>query len=445
MQAAYHAPANAPDARRRPSAKTGVRQASLPFFESCETLPDKVEDAPVAGSRRPGKGTMNFGAALDVAIGLIFVYLLVSLFVTALNEYVSSFLNKRSEYLLQRVQSLLGGDGSEKKTGEWSAEMCSVWNHPLISALKSHQTTEDHCTKRGALLKNAPSYIPGKTFAVALTETLKPADQAHLTFTQLKAAVSGIQNNDALKGALLPMIDDAEGKVDAFQQNVAVWFDRAMDRTSGAYKRWIHKLTFWAGFAVAVAFNVNSLQLIDNLWRDPVARAGLVAQASQSAQAGGPQDLRAAPAAPSPAAPPAAATEDPTAPAPTAADGGTPDGAVAGDANPAECACDTDEKIVDISQNLPLPIGWSQDAICGLVHEPLKALPPSKRPASTCQTPYRDGWSMSLKIFLTLLGLAITGLAVSLGSPFWFGILQSVTNIRATGVKPDRADGAVQK
>ncbi len=57
---------------------------------------------------------------------------------------------------------------------------------PLISALKSHQTTEDHCTKRGALLKNAPSYIPGKTFAVALTETLKPSETAHLSFTQLK-------------------------------------------------------------------------------------------------------------------------------------------------------------------------------------------------------------------------------------------------------------------
>ena len=363
---------------------------------------------------------MNFGAALDVAVGLIFVYLLVSLFVTALNEYVSSFLNKRSEYLLSRVQSLLGGDGSEKKTGEWSAEMCSVWNHPLISALKSHSTTEDHCTKRGALLKNAPSYIPGKTFAVALSESLKPSDSAHLSFTQLKAAVSGIQNNDALKNALLPMLDNAEGKVEAFQQNVTTWFDGAMDRTSGAYKRWIHRLTFWAGFAVALAFNVNSLQLIDNLWRDPVARAGLVAQASVTAQTpGGVKGLSASGGAAS--SPPAEAEAE------------------------AECDCDGDEKPVDISQNLPMPIGWSREAFCGLVHVPLNAVPPSKRPGSACETPLRGGGSAALKIFLTLLGLAITGLAVSLGSPFWFGILQSVTNIRATGVKPDRADGTVQR
>ncbi|WP_165185025.1 hypothetical protein [Caulobacter soli] len=372
---------------------------------------------------------MNFGAALDVAIGLIFVYLLVSLFVTAMNEYVSSFLNKRSEYLLQRVQSLLGGDGTEKKTGEWSPEMCAVWNHPLISALKSHNTAEDHCTQRGALLKNAPSYIPGKTFALALTETLKPSETAHLSFTQLKTAVAGIENNERLKNALLPMLDDAEGKLDVFQTNVATWFDRAMDRTSGAYKRWIQRLTFWAGFAVALAFNVNSIQLIDNLWRDPVARAGLVAQASQSAQSA--EDAR-------------GLQTRLTAPAPTAATDETAAPSDTGDAAP-ECACDGEEKGAALAQELPLPIGWSQESLCALVHQPLKSLPPSKRPTSTCAAPYRSGWSATVKIFLTLLGLAITGLAVSLGSPFWFGTLQSVTNIRATGVKPDRSDGTAQR
>jgi hypothetical protein len=375
---------------------------------------------------------MNFGAALDVAIGLIFVYLLVSLFVTALNEYISSFLNKRSEFLLQRVQSLLGGDGSEARSGAWSPEMCAVWNHPLINALKSHNLAEDHGTRRGALLKNAPSYIPGKTFAVALTETLKPSEAAHLSFAQLKAAVAGIENNAPLKAALLPMLDDAEGKLDVFQQNVATWFDRAMDRTSGTYKRWVHRLTFWAGFTVAVAFNVNSLQVIDNLWRDPVARAGLVAQASRSAAgANDARDVEARLVLP--------------APSPSAATAGDDAASSPDEAATSECACDGGQNAADLAQDLPLPIGWSQDGLCALVHEPLSSLPPSKRPASACKTPYRDGWSATVKIFLTLLGLAITGLAVSLGSPFWFGILQSVTNIRATGIKPDRADGTAQR
>jgi hypothetical protein len=212
-----------------------------------------------------------------------------------------------------------------------------------------------------------------------------------------------------------------------------------MDRTSGTYKRWIHRLTFWAGFAVAIAFNVNSLQLIDNLWRDPVARAGLVAQASQSAQSA--DDVRGVQArlsAPAPA--PSAAEGEAAAP-----DGeGIPPDAEGAEAPAPECACDG-QNAADLAQDLPMPIGWSQEGLCALVHEPLSSLPPSKRPSSVCAAPYRSGWSATVKMFLTLLGLAITGLAVSLGAPFWFGILQSVTNIRSTGVKPDRSDGTAQR
>jgi hypothetical protein len=245
------------------------------------------------------------------------------------------------------------------------------------------------------------------------------------------------------------MLDEAEGKVEAFQTNVATWFDGAMDRTSGAYKRWIHRLTFWAGFVVAIAFNVNSLQLIDNLWRDPLARAGLVAQAQRTTQdTETPQAFQEKLAAQQAQGASAATPETP----PGATDEGEADAPTTGsapDATP-ECACDTDDA-TDIGQKLALPIGWTHEAICDLYTDPRAKPAPRQlqlRPqdwSKSCKALKRDGFGVTLKIFLSLLGLAITGLAVSLGSPFWFGTLQSVTNIRATGIKPDRTDGTAQK
>jgi hypothetical protein len=38
----------------------------------------------------------------------------------------------------------------------------------------------------------------------------------------------------------------------------------------------------------------------------------------------------------------------------------------------------------------------------------------------------------------------MTGLAVSLGAPFWFDMLKKVLSVRAAGPKPDRADGTKQ-
>jgi hypothetical protein len=45
----------------------------------------------------------------------------------------------------------------------------------------------------------------------------------------------------------------------------------------------------------------------------------------------------------------------------------------------------------------------------------------------------KDVWGWALKV----VGLALTALAVSLGAPFWFDLLQSLVNTRATGPKPD--------
>jgi hypothetical protein len=39
-----------------------------------------------------------------------------------------------------------------------------------------------------------------------------------------------------------------------------------------------------------------------------------------------------------------------------------------------------------------------------------------------------------------LVGLLMTGLALSLGAPFWFDVLTRFVNVRGSGIKPDRAD-----
>jgi hypothetical protein len=78
------------------------------------------------------------------------------------------------------------------------------------------------------------------------------------------------------------MITGAGDKLDVFQRSVGQWFDAAMDRTSGVYKRWAQRITFWLGFTAALLFNINTFGVIDTLWRDPVARAAVVAQAQEA-------------------------------------------------------------------------------------------------------------------------------------------------------------------
>jgi len=112
-------------------------------------------------------------AALDVVIGLVFVYLVASLIASAVNELFENRLNYRSKDLERGIKELLDHDGSDivKK----------LYDHPLISGL--FRGTYDEARAKNQL----PSYIPSRNFALALMDIVGRAE-AGLT------ALSGAAN-----------------------------------------------------------------------------------------------------------------------------------------------------------------------------------------------------------------------------------------------------------
>ena len=64
---------------------------------------------------------------LDIAIGVIFVFLLLSMTASAANEIILSRLNKRGQYLLRGLKTLL----DDERTGLVSA----IYNHGQVFGL----------------------------------------------------------------------------------------------------------------------------------------------------------------------------------------------------------------------------------------------------------------------------------------------------------------------
>ena len=143
------------------------------------------------------------------------------------------------------------------------------------------------------------------------------------------------------------------------EKQIEQWFNDTMDRLSGYYKRWTKRLLLIFAVVVVVAFNVNTIQLAQSLWREPAVRAGVV----QSAQ--------------------------------------TP-------TNPSSQSPPSQQAATAVDQALNLPIGWS---------------------SSTWHVD--DGqWLWTIVGWLLSIG------AVSLGAPFWFGVLGRITSLRSTGPPP---------
>jgi hypothetical protein len=168
-----------------------------------------------------------------------------------------------------------------------------------------------------------------------------------------------------------------------------------MTRAAGWYKRKSQFITIILAVLLVGATNADTLTIVKKLYNDPVLRAAVVAQAQEFAK----QQPRVEAANPEtkPEPSPSGSSGDQGGLAPS-----EPTAPVAGNAN------ETFTQTFTIFQQLGLPLGWES-------------------------TPKKEEWVNKV------IGLLLTALAISLGAPFWFDILDKITKIRSSGAEPKPA------
>jgi hypothetical protein len=183
-----------------------------------------------------------FGSEIfDVAIGLALVYLLVSLICSALREAAEGWFKTRAVYLEQGIRQLLRNEGLVQ----------NLYQHPLVYALFRCDYVPAKVTGRHWFSRtNLPAYIPAASFASALldlavrgqnlTEQQKAAVNAPaISLENIRKSIASV-GQAQVQRALLTAIDRAEGDLGKAHANVEAWYNSAMDRVSGWYKRRTH-------------------------------------------------------------------------------------------------------------------------------------------------------------------------------------------------------------
>lgn len=315
-----------------------------------------------------------FGSAiLEVVIGIIFIFLLVSIICSSVREVIEAWFKTRAAYLEYGIRELL-----HDKQAEGLAE--SFFNHPLINSLFAEGYQPGRSLKRPSILAsgaNLPSYIPAKNFARALMDIAargpltdavsSDPDAPAITLHSIRMNILNIRSKQVQR-VLLTAIDGAEGDLNKLQKNLEEWYDSAMDRVSGWYRRSTQWILFWIGLFIAVSMNVNTITIADYLYRNDAARSALVAKAETASA----------------------------------------------DTNFLRQNYQEARQGLD---SLHLPIGWTSG---------WGAPRTDDSPAS------KGVWN---NLFGPILGWLLTALAATMGAPFWFDILNKSTVIRST-VKP---------
>lgn len=209
-------------------------------------------------------------SALDVAVGLFFLWFVLSLICSALNEIVASVLKWRSKTLGEGIENLLSGTDDRKDGADLAAE---VYEHPLMQGLIKPGWGEQ---------RRWPSYVPSRTFVAALLSLGGPEAGTKRTTASLKASIDAIPN-EQLKKALTTLFQQAHGDVARFQASAEQWFDDSMERVSGWYRRKVQIALLVIGTVVVLVLNVDTVQVARHLWSDEAVRNAVVASANAEA------------------------------------------------------------------------------------------------------------------------------------------------------------------
>ncbi|MFS2022611.1 hypothetical protein [Massilia sp. CT11-137] len=194
---------------------------------------------------------------LEVAIGLTFCYGTVALIVSTLQEALAAAFRLRANTLLAGVKSMLNDsrfDGLAR----------AVYQHPLVNPHADGTQPSERD------MRTRPSYIEPAHFAIALVDSLwkVPGD-----FAQLGNAIETIP--DAQVRQVMRGLYGRARDLQQFQDMLAGWFDNAMARMSGAYKRRQMLISLLLALLLAILFNIDSIHLFRTLWQQPALAAHL--------------------------------------------------------------------------------------------------------------------------------------------------------------------------
>jgi hypothetical protein len=203
---------------------------------------------------------------IDVAIGIVFIYLLLSLVCTSISELIAQILAIRSRTLEKSIQNLLSDPEAEGLAAKF-------YDHPLITGLSR---------KGMSIWKARPSYIPSRMFFITLLDIIKEnsEEKSSIISIDLRNAVETCTIlNPENKKALYALINDTNNKLDNTQKNIENWFDDAMERVSGGYKRKMQYIVVSLALLMVLTLNVDTLTIANNLAQDSTLRDSVIKSA----------------------------------------------------------------------------------------------------------------------------------------------------------------------
>src|SRR4051812_21786851 len=163
-------------------------------------------------------------SVLDVAIGIVFIYLVLSMICTTINEGIATIVNKRGTNLFEGIKNLLNDPA-------FTGLAQQVYSHGLVDGITQNASDPDKPNR-------LPSYMCSKTFALALLDVLGThgvvaaaqgdlLSKAEKADDEYRAEAAKTPRNDAAVQAKKAAADQAKADLVAAETQARAAYDQA--------------------------------------------------------------------------------------------------------------------------------------------------------------------------------------------------------------------------
>jgi hypothetical protein len=252
-------------------------------------------------------------SVINVVIGLVTIFLLYSLFASALQEGIANLFQRRANMLYGGIRSMLSNT-PDRQISFWAklVERTGLGRIRDFLAKKSLNPAERAVVEKNEALMKArrdariclyrnfyahpiiknygqstwyskPSYLNNKNFAAILIDVIKDLEPLNqeiaADFNNVKQAL--LSHREQIESEVFQILqyhlNESSENLNTFSDRLAGWFKDTMDRVSGWYTRNTHIMLFCIGFCLAVLFNIDAVSISTYLSRDRATAAQLAA------------------------------------------------------------------------------------------------------------------------------------------------------------------------
>lgn len=215
---------------------------------------------------------MSISQALEVVIGLIFIYYVLGSIVSMITQWINEFLETRGKALERYLVKIVG----DKKIED-------LVKLPQLQALRPIRYKNFFSVFSSVTEPKKIEKIPVATLVDAYFDLVGLTANKDLNLIQLAELVDKLPDSEG-KQAFIKWINQGVTNIDDLRKRTTAYFNGMLDQAAATFRSNARSFVIILSIGVTILFGTDSIQLAKTLWTNAELRALAAAKAEMVVQ-----------------------------------------------------------------------------------------------------------------------------------------------------------------